>query len=167
MLPYIEGDPRFKMVKRDTHSLIYAWAQKEFKNLKRAYDCGIRLPKPIYVEKNVLVMEFIGEEDQAAPTLKEQPPEHPEKTYEKILEYVKILYQQAKLVHGDLSEYNIMNIADEPVLFDVSQTVTNDHPKAKEFLHRDLTNVNRFFAKQGVKIRAIDTLSEWVTQNVG
>jgi RIO kinase 1 len=133
MLPYIEGDPRFKYVKRDTHSLIYAWAQKEFKNLKRAYKCGVRVPKPIYVEKNVLVMEFIGEEDLAAPTLKEQPPEYPKKTYEKILEYVKILYRQAKLIHGDLSEYNIMNVADEPVLFDVSQTVTSDHPKAKEY----------------------------------
>ncbi|RLG98099.1 serine protein kinase RIO, partial [Candidatus Bathyarchaeota archaeon] len=49
MLPYIEGDPRFKRVKRDTHSLVYVWAQKEFKNLKLAYEAGVKVPKPIAV----------------------------------------------------------------------------------------------------------------------
>ncbi|MHA2407952.1 MAG: RIO1 family regulatory kinase/ATPase domain-containing protein, partial [Candidatus Ranarchaeia archaeon] len=74
MLLYIEGDPRFNLVRRDTRSLIYAWAQKEFKNLQRAHKSGIRVPQPIYVEKNVLIMEFIGEDVVAAPTLKEKSP---------------------------------------------------------------------------------------------
>ena len=118
MIIYIEGDPRFSLTKRDTRSLIFAWARKEFKNLQRASNNGIRVPKPIYIEKNVLVMEFIGEEDVAAPTLKEVPPRKPQQMYNLLLKYVKLLYQKAKLVHGDLSEYNIMHLNDEPVIFD-------------------------------------------------
>jgi len=60
MLPYIEGDPRFAHVRRDTRSLIYVWAQKEFKNLQRAHEAGIRVPRPIEVKKNVLLMTSSG-----------------------------------------------------------------------------------------------------------
>ena len=49
MLPYIEGDPRFSHVRRDTRSLIYAWAQKEFKNLRRAREAGVNVPEPLAI----------------------------------------------------------------------------------------------------------------------
>src|SRR4030067_2711436 len=61
MFKYIEGDYRFKSVKHDTRSLIFAWAQKEFRNLEQATRAKVRVPKPIVVKNNVLVMEFIGE----------------------------------------------------------------------------------------------------------
>ena len=60
MLDYIIGDPRFKNLKKDHRSVIFAWARKEYKNLKRAFDAGVRVPQPIACEKNVLLMEFIG-----------------------------------------------------------------------------------------------------------
>jgi RIO kinase 1 len=156
MLPYIQGDPRFRLLKRDTRSLIYTWAQKEFKNLQRAHESGVRVPKPLSVNKNVLIMEFIGEDDVAAPTLKDDPPRNPRKTYNVLLQYIKILYQKAKLVHGDLSEYNVMNLNDQPVLFDLSQTVSIEHPRAKDFLKRDLRNINRFFQGLGVKVKDVE-----------
>jgi len=156
MLKYIEGDYRFKGVKRDTRSLIFAWAQKEFRNLEQASRAKVRVPKPVAVKNNVLVMEFIGEDGVNAPSLKEQLPSNPEKVYNKLLTYLGRLYRKAELVHGDLSEYNIMMWKNNPVIFDVSQAVPTSHPMAEFFLRRDLANVNRFFSRLGVKVLSVD-----------
>jgi RIO kinase 1 len=156
MLKYIEGDYRFKGVKRDTRSLIFTWAQKEFRNLEQAYRAKVRVPKPVAVKNNVLVMEFIGKNGVNAPSLKEQAPSDPEKVYEVLLTYVKRLYRKAELVHGDLSEYNIMMWKGKPVIFDIAQAVPTSHPMAEFFLRRDLTNVNRFFSRLGIKVLSVD-----------
>jgi RIO kinase 1 len=156
MLPYIEGDPRFAHVRRGTRSLVYAWAQKEFKNLRRAHDAGIRVPRPIDVKNNVLIMEFIGENGESAPLLKEVPLPNPRKVYRQLLTSVKKLYQKAELVHADLSEYNIMFWEDEPVLFDISQAVPLRHPMASKFLRRDLENLHRYFRKLGVDVLSVE-----------
>ena len=165
MIPYIEGDPRFKGVKRDSKSLVYTWAQKEFKNLEKAQKAGVRVPKPIIVEKNVLIMEFIGENGATAPTLKEEQPRNPKTMYKTILSNIKRLYQKAGLVHGDLSEYNIMNDEGQPVIFDMGQSVLVEHPLAREFLLRDLRNLNSYFAKLGVDIKDVDYILKWVTRH--
>ena len=156
MLKYIEGDYRFKGVKRDTRSLIFAWAQKEFRNLEQASRAKVRVPKPVAVKKNVLVMEFIGKNGVNAPSLKEQTPSDPEKVYEVLLTYLMRLYRKAELVHGDLSEYNIMMWKGNPVIFDMSQAVPTSHPMAEFFLRRDLVNVNRFFSRLGVTVLSVD-----------
>jgi RIO kinase 1 len=152
MHKYIEGDPRFKDVKHDTRSLIAVWAQKEFRNLGEAYAAKVRVPKPIAVKSNVVVMEFIGKDGVSAPSLKEQPPADPEGVYKVIVTALKRLYQKAKIVHGDLSEYNIMIWKGKPVIFDVSQSVAIQHPLADFMLKRDIANVNRFFRRIDVKI---------------
>jgi RIO kinase 1 len=162
MIPYVEGDPRFKAVRHDSKSLVYTWAQKEFKNLERAGEAGLRVPKPIVVEKNVLIMEFIGEDSVPAPTLREDPPRNPKTMYKTLLSSIKKLYQKAGLVHGDLSEYNIMNDNGQPVIFDMGQSVLVEHPLARELLLRDLKNLNTYFAKIGVTVRDVDHLLKWV-----
>ncbi len=158
MLKYIEGDYRFKGVKRDTRSLIFAWAQKEFRNLEQANRAKVRVPKPVAVKNNVLVMEFIGKNGVNAPSLKEHSPSNPEKVYNKLLTYLERLYLKAGLVHGDLSEYNIMMWKGSPVIFDMSQAVPTSHPMAKFFMQRDLTNVNTFFSRLGVKVLSVDEI---------
>ena len=152
MFKYIEGDYRFKGVKHDTRSLIFAWAQKEFKNLEQAFQARVNVPKPLAVRNNVLVMEFIGKEGVSAPSLKEQVPAYPERVYSLLIKYVERLYRKADLVHGDLSEYNIMVWKGKPVVFDMSQAVPTSHPMAKFLLKRDLANLNRFFSRFGVKV---------------
>jgi RIO kinase 1 len=152
MLAYIEGDPRFKGVKRDRRSLIFTWARKEFRNLEQARRAKVRVPKPITVRNNVLIMEFIGENGVSAPSLKEEPPKNPSKVYEALLDSLQKLYRDAELVHGDLSEYNVMIWRDQPVIFDVSQAVSLSHPMADFLLRRDLTNLNKFFNRLGVNI---------------
>ena len=156
MLKYIEGDPRFKGVRRDTRSLVFAWAQKEFRNLEQATVAKVRVPKPVVVKNNVLIMEFIGKNGVSAPSMKEQPPKNPEKIYKTLLTYLKRLYRKAELVHGDLSEYNVMIWKGRPIIFDVSQAVPLSHPMADFLLHRDLTNLNRFFSRLGVKVPSIE-----------
>ena len=156
MLKYIEGDYRFKGVKRDTRSLIFTWAQKEFRNLEQAFRAKVRVPKPIAVKNNVVVMEFIGKDGVNAASLKEQAPSDPAKVYEVLLTFVERLYRKAELVHGDLSEYNIMMWKGKPVIFDVAQAVPTSHPMAEFFLRRDLANVNRFFSRLGVKVLSVD-----------
>jgi RIO kinase 1 len=156
MLKYIEGDYRFKGVKRDTRSLIFTWAQKEYQNLEQASRAKVRVPRPIAVKKNVLVMEFIGKNGVNASSLKEQVPSDPEEVYGVLLTYLKRLYRKAELVHGDLSEYNIMMWNGKPVIFDMAQAVPTSHPMAEFFLRRDLANVNRFFKRLGVKVLSVD-----------
>jgi len=163
MLKYIEGDPRFKGVRRDTRSLVFVWAQKEFRNLQQAVAAKVRVPKPIAVKKNVLIMEFIGKNGIGAPSMKEQSPENPEKAYKTLLAYLRRLYRKAKLVHGDLSEYNVMIWRGHLVLFDVSQAVPLSHPLANSLLLRDLENMNRYFSRLGVEVVSVDKCYRKVT----
>jgi RIO kinase 1 len=110
------------------------------------------VPKPIAVKNNVLIMEFIGKNGISAPSMKEQPPEDPYKVYKMIITNLKRLYQKAELVHGDLSEYNIMIWRGRPVFFDMSQAVPLSHPMADFLLNRDIANINRFFSRLGVEV---------------
>jgi RIO kinase 1 len=152
MIKYIDGDQRFKGVKRDTKSLISVWAQKEFRNLEQADKAKVRVPKPVAVQNNVLVMEFIGKNGVHAPSLKDESPPDPVKTYKLLLTYMVRLYRKAELVHGDLSEYNLMMYKGKLVMFDMSQSVPTSHPLAQFLLSRDISNVNRFFSRLGVEV---------------
>ncbi len=163
MLPYIEGDPRFAHVRRDTRSLVYTWAQKEFKNLRRAFEAGVSVPEPIAVSKNVLVMRFVGEKGVSAPLLREASLKNPERTFRQLLNHVKKLYQKAELVHADMSEYNVMMWKDRPVLFDFSQAVSLEHPMADRFLRRDLENLGQFFRKLGVEVPPVEEMHRRAT----
>lgn len=163
-LQYIEGDLRFKHVKHETRALVYAWALKEFKNLQLALKAKVRVPKPIVVRKNVLIMQFIGKNGNPAPELRELPPKNPEFIYNELLEYIERLYQKVELVHGDISEYNVMVWRNKPVLFDMAQAVLFSHPMAIMFLKRDLQNVNRYFKKLGVKVMPVDELYKKVAE---
>lgn len=164
MLMYIEGDYRFKNIKRDTRSLISTWAQKEFRNLDAADKAKVRVPKPIAVDRNIVIMEFIGKDGVSAPRLKEIPPEEPQKTYKQLLTFMRRLYQKAELIHGDLSEYNLMTWKGKLVMFDMSQSVPTSHPLAQELLNRDITNVNRFFSRQGVQVIPNEEIYKQVTE---
>jgi RIO kinase 1 len=164
-IQYIEGDPRFRHIKHDSRSLVFAWALKEFKNLQLAQKAKVRVPKPIAIKKNVLIMEFIGKDSDPAPELKELPPKKPELVYNELLEFVKRLYCKAKLVHGDISEYNVMVWRGKPILFDMAQALPLSHPMAETLLKRDLENLHRYFKKLGVKVLSVEEMHRKVTEN--
>jgi RIO kinase 1 len=163
MLQYILGDPRFTHVKQDRRSLIRLWASKEFRNLEEAYRAGVRVPKPVHVKDNVLVMEFIGSGGVSAPLLREVRLKSPRRFFDQLLDDLRKLCRKANLVHADLSEYNIMVYDDKPVIFDMSQSVSLEHPMSKKFLERDLQNLRWYFRRYRVKIPKTDQLLESVT----
>ncbi|RZN40528.1 MAG: serine protein kinase RIO [Methanophagales archaeon ANME-1-THS] len=173
MIDYISGDPRFEPLRKDRRSVIYTWAQKEYKNLKRATEAGVRVPRPIACDKNVLIMEFIGKEGIAAPRLHDLPADmlkadvELEELFLRLISAIKTLYEKGMLVHADLSEFNIVmkgyverelqtrapagaEIALEPVLIDMGQSLLVSHPHAERYLKRDVQNLTVFFRKHGL-----------------
>jgi RIO kinase 1 len=155
---YIEGDPRFKGLTGNRRKLIYAWANKEFRNLQRYYEAGIPVPEPISYSKNCLVMEYIGNENCPAPQLRDVVLEDPNDIYDEVVSFIIDGYQDARLVHGDMSEYNILMLDGQPILIDCGQAVTADHFNSKELLKRDIDNVNRFFRNRGADIIGADVI---------
>jgi RIO kinase 1 len=175
MLDYIIGDPRFAHIKKDHRSIIFAWARKEFKNLNRAFDAGVRVPQPIACDKNVLLMEFIGRDGMAAPRLKDIPVDilaedlDLEELFLSVVSAMKTMYEKGTMVHADLSEFNIVmsgyverelgpaakagadaEIEIAPVIIDLGQAVLLDHPNADAFLLRDVRNIVTYFNKLGL-----------------
>ncbi|HJJ36017.1 MAG TPA: serine protein kinase RIO [Methanocorpusculum sp.] len=148
MSEYIVGDPRFASIRHTHKDLIFAWTKKEFSNLSRAKDAGLPVPAPHAFDRNILIMDFMGENGIPYPQMRQILPHEPAETYAEAIGIIKTLYRNAKLVHGDLSEYNILTGPDGLILIDMAQAVTPDHPKAYNFLFRDIANINRFFEKK-------------------
>jgi RIO kinase 1 len=161
MRDYLEGDPRFEGIGSDKGEVVKAWVRKEYSNLGRAREAGVRVPIPLGVERNVLVMEYIGTESGRAKRLNEVEIENPETAFEVVREYMRRLYG-AGLIHGDLSEYNVVFHEGQLVIIDLGQAVTVHHPNAADFLERDCENVAAFFRRQGVETRA-ESLQRFIT----
>ena len=161
MYKYVAGDPRFfGVTPKNRNRLIMVWAEKEYMNLSLMQKAGVRVPKPIAVHKNIIVMEYIGDETAPATQLRNVGLSDPAGVARKVLDYISLMYRKASLVHSDLSEFNILMHADEPVIIDVGQAVLKEHPHAQEWLERDVGNVARYFRRQGVSIDAGHELKE-------
>ena len=158
MEDYLRGDPRFEGIGGDKLAVVIAWVSKEFANLRRARSAGVNVPRPIAVERNVLVMEYLNTDGERAKRLSEVRVENPETAYNVVQEYMRRLYRSG-LVHGDLSEYNIVVRGNELFILDLGQAVTVHHPNADEFLERDCRNVTNFFTRQGFAVSADDCLA--------
>ncbi|MEM2139275.1 MAG: serine protein kinase RIO [Candidatus Woesearchaeota archaeon] len=144
MYYYIKSDPRFMDIKNKRRIVIFKWVQREYKNLLTAREV-INVPKPIAFSNNVIVMESIGN-NMPAQQLKDNYPKKKDYFCKKVLEFVEKL-ANVNLVHGDLSEFNILNLNDEPYFIDFSQSTSLDDPNGFEYLKRDLENLKKFFEK--------------------
>lgn len=167
VLQYIDGDDRFVGVKGDKRALVHAWAQKEFRNLSRMREHGIDVPEPIRVLNNVLITEYIGLPEGAYPKLKDIgriDPKVAKRFYEKLSTDFANITNKAGLVHGDLSEYNILvegsNLAKAtPRIIDVGQAVLKNHPMAGEFVARDARNLATYFKRQRHRVEPEDLIA--------
>ncbi|KAI0346039.1 RIO1-domain-containing protein [Trametopsis cervina] len=195
---YVSGEYRFRRgySRHNPRKMVRVWAEKEMRNLKRLQGAGIRCPDPIEVRENVLVMGFIGDaEGWASPRLKDAqiPDAHFPALYSELLLTTRRLFHECKLVHADLSEYNILyHIENSPpsdptaandeasnfdplpngsspqghlYIIDVSQSVEHDHPHAFDFLRSDLRNIEDFFSKRGVRCLGLRRVFEFVTKD--
>lgn len=150
MHEYISGDPRFANVGRSRFATLLAWTRKEYSNLRAFYEAGISVPRPLAFLRNIVVMEFLGEGSIAFSTLDQIGSAHPQKDYDFLLSEVKKIYQLG-FVHSDISEYNIAVTDGGLRILDCAQAVLLAHPRAQDFLERDVQNLVRFFSKQGAK----------------
>lgn len=149
---YVDGDPRFNVKSKNKRQLIHAWVNKEFKNLNKLYAANVNVPKPIHSLNNVLLMEFIGDKKgNPSQTVKSSPPKDPTEFFNKLLIQLNRFVNDAKLIHGDYSNFNILNYNEEPVIIDVSQSVVKNHPIAKELLERDIKTTVNEYKKLGVR----------------
>ena len=149
MFEYIKQDDHYCTLRNKRREIIFAWTQREYKNLLRADKGKVTVPKAIAVKNNVLIEEFIGD-DEPAPPLKDAYPEEPQTFFDELIEEMRKLYKIG-LVHGDLSSFNILNRDGNPVLIDFSQTTLVKTPNSEELLVRDIKNVLHFFKKLGIK----------------
>ncbi len=127
-----------------------AWQSAEVSALYRLAAAGVRVPKPYNFHSGVLVMELVvDDEGNAAPRLNdvEMTPEVAVEMHDRLIhEVVRMLC--AGIIHGDLSEFNVLLGADGPVIIDLPQAVDaagNNH--APRMLVRDVDNLRRYFGR--------------------
>ena len=148
---YLLGDPRFQSIHKSRRDIVYAWTSKEYKNLKLLQDIQVTAPRPIKKLHNVLIMQYIGSEYRPAPLLKDVQLKTPQRTYQQIMDSIEKMYTHAHLVHSDLSSFNILMHQNKPYIIDLGQGVLLDHPKAYEFLKRDIHNIVSYFKKYNIR----------------
>ena len=151
---YVTGEYRFRhgYSRHNPRKMVRLWAEKEFRNLSRIHSSGILCPKPIALKNHVLVMEFIGDDGWPAPKLKDAPLLEESDAfalYLQLIHYMRIMFVKCKLIHADLSEYNLLlDSKNRLYIIDVSQSVEQTHPNAFEFLRMDIRNVTDYFSKR-------------------
>ena len=124
-------------------------AEREYETMKLVYKKGVAVPEPLSQNRHVVVMGIIeGGELRRWKELTK-----PKSVFRKVIMNVRRAYTEAGVVHGDLSEYNIIAKSNMDILIiDWPQAVRLDHPNAKELLARDVNRVLNFFAQRfGVK----------------
>lgn len=147
-IDYVRGDIRFEGKEgRSPYEIVRTWCKKEYGNLMIARAAGLHSPIPYYFNGNVLAMEFIGDNGMPSRTLRESELENPDAVMAAILSDLKKLYA-AGLVHGDVSEYNILMRSNVPCLIDFGQAVVLGHPNSGRFLERDVGNIISYFSKR-------------------
>ena len=191
---YVDGDPRYygqgKFKSLDKRAQLELWTEKEFRNLTRAHVAGVPTPVPIAYRENVLFMSFLGDDGWPAPQLKEVDSSfsiRPGSTrwvhlYCEVMVAVRRLYHCARLVHGDLSEYNILLCSSSSLitrsedkvenensltvaLIDFGQAVELKHPESTSLLRRDLDRVVKFFHQRcGIEVLPLDDALEFVME---
>ena len=166
LIEYIEGDPRFTGLRRKHRDLVEVWVRKEYRNMKRLYRWGLNVPKVLGVHKNVLVMEYLGSDTSPSPKLREVEVDDPQAVYDDLLHFLAVAWQQAEMVHGDFSPYNILWHDGRACVIDVGQAVVESHPKAQEFLVRDVTRLVEWGEKQGLDVTLAETMYEVLNMDV-
>ncbi len=120
-------------------------ARKEYEALTKLYSVGVRVPRPIAWNRHVVVMGFIDGDPLYVCDFLPDPLDF----LNMVIDEVEKSFKRAGIVHGDLSEYNIIVTPEiKPLIIDWPQFVYTDHPSALELLKRDLSNLVNFFRRR-------------------
>jgi len=123
--------------------------QREYRVLEELHRAGALVPRPIGYSRHAVATEYI----EGVELYSYKEPVDPEAMLQRIVESLRIAYQDVGIVHGDLSEYNILVAVDEngeekPYIIDWPQYVEKLHPAAEQLLRRDVEYISRFFRKR-------------------
>lgn len=120
-------------------------AEREYKALHTLALHKVRVPTPIAVNRHFLVMAQM----KGNLLLEVRELTSPHQVLDQILDQIRIVFQDAKIIHGDLSEYNIIiDEEEQTILFDWPQWVSIKHPNALLLLRRDISHVINFFRRR-------------------
>lgn len=166
---YVSGEYRFRngYCRSNPRKMVRTWAEKEMRNLVRMFNANLRVPEPVILRSHVLVMSFMGEDGWPSPKLKdvEISQSTARSLYRDCIMMMWKMFNICKLVHADLSEFNLLFHEGNVVIIDVSQSVEHDHPHAFEFLRKDCTNISDFFRKRGVATLTVKELFDFITDS--
>ena len=123
--------------------------QREYRALEELYRVGALVPRPISYSRHVVVTEYI----EGVELYLYREPADPWGILRDILDTLRKAYVDVGIVHGDLSEYNVLVSMDEegrekPYIIDWPQYVEKEHPSAEQLLRRDVEYITRFFRKR-------------------
>ncbi len=164
---YLFGDWRLRHARHHiTQRTETIWAEKELRNLARLEKARVPAPRPVAFDENIVVMGFIGENGAAAAQLNNLRDLDYPRIAARVLSSLKLMVSRAKLVHGDLSPYNILVWREVPYMIDLSQAVLTTHPDATRLLGRDMANLEAFFSRQGVDPEPFHELSRDLREEV-
>lgn len=148
-----------------------AWQSAEVAALFRLAAAGVRVPKPYDFLDGVLIMELVtGVDGNAAPRLNDVELEAEQaRTYHQFLIRQIVLMLCSGLVHGDLSEFNVLLGEDGPVIIDLPQAVDaagNNH--AFNMLERDVANMASYFGRFAPELKTTQYAKEmWALYEAG
>ncbi len=127
-----------------------AWQNAEVDALYTLATAGVRVPQPFGCFEGVLLMELITDgEGDVAPRLNDviMPAEHAVEDHQIMMHYIKLMLC-AGVVHGDLSEFNVLVDEYGPVVIDLPQAVdASANNNAKRMLTRDVDNITDYYAQ--------------------
>src|SRR5215211_6165070 len=143
-----------------------SWIAYEFQTLETLYNVGADVPRPYVMEKNAILMDYIGDLEIAAPTLNTVTLDSDEvmPLFDRVLHNIDLLLSHNR-IHGDLSAYNILYWDGDITLIDFPQVVEPDaNPAAWTIFLRDMIRICQYFTSQGLKRDARNLAADlWIS----
>ncbi len=146
-----------------------SWLMYEYTTMQRLYRWGADVPRPYAAGNNAVLMGYLGDEAQAAPTLSEVDlgPDEPERLFDQVMDNINLMLSHG-LIHGDLSAYNLLYWQGRLSIIDWPQvTFAEANSRARFIFDRDVERVCQYFAGQGVRCDAPSLAEEIWLRHIG